>query len=346
MLDLPLGDGRVGAGGAGGHHVEPRHGTAVGIADGRVERHLARGEPPVHVRHFLLLDAEPPGDFGRRRLDAHGREPRFFLVEVEEELALCLRRAELHEAPVVEDESQNVGADPPGRIRRELDAAIRVVALDRLHEADVALLHEVHDVLVGAPVLVGDLDHEPEVRGDEPCGSRDVARADVLDGERVLLVGREQRVALDLAQVLLHRVEACERSSRGGDRGYRLVAFGEAVVDDFPGGLDDLVVAFARAFLVRLFARALFRNVRLAARGRLGFGAPRGGARGRLAFRRFLGFGLRLRLRLGAGRTFRGAHDGFSVGTYIAFRRQGSACAVRGGTKGGPGAAERCKRGA
>jgi hypothetical protein len=91
-------------------------------------------------------------------------ESGLLLVQVEEELALRLRRAELHQAPVVEDEAQDVRADPPRRVRRELHAAIRIVALHGLHQADVALLDEVHDVLVGAAILVRELHHEAQVR--------------------------------------------------------------------------------------------------------------------------------------------------------------------------------------
>jgi hypothetical protein len=97
------------------------------------------------------------------------REALLLLVEVEEELALRLRGAELHQAPVVDDEPQDVRADPPRRVGRELHPAVRVVALHRLHEADVALLHEVHEVAVGAAVLVGDLHHQAEVRRDRRC---------------------------------------------------------------------------------------------------------------------------------------------------------------------------------
>ena len=133
------------------------------------------------------------------------------LSQVEEELALRLRRPELHEAPVVQDEPQDVRADPPGGVRRELHAAVRVVALHGLHQADVPLLDEVHDVLVGAPVLVGDLHHEAQVRRHQPRGGRRVLRLDELLGQRLRLLGREQRVPLHLAQVRRERIEALDR---------------------------------------------------------------------------------------------------------------------------------------
>ena len=48
------------------------------------------------------------------------------LPQIKEQLALGLRRADLHEPPVVEDELEDVGADPERRVARELDAAIGV----------------------------------------------------------------------------------------------------------------------------------------------------------------------------------------------------------------------------
>jgi len=67
-------------------------------------------------------------------------------------------------------------------------------------------LDEVHDVFVGAPVLVRELDHEPQVRGDEARGRVDVLRRLVVLRERLLFFRREERVPLDLTEVGLKRV--------------------------------------------------------------------------------------------------------------------------------------------
>jgi hypothetical protein len=127
------------------------------------------------------------------------------LAQVEEQLALGLGGADLHQPPVVEDELEDVGADPEGRVGRQLDPAVRIVLPHRLHQADVALLHQVEQVLVAA-VLVGDLHHQAQVGLDELARRRRCRRARPAGRERVLLLGREQRVAPHLLHVLAHRV--------------------------------------------------------------------------------------------------------------------------------------------
>ena len=73
-------------------------------------------------------------------------------------------------APVVHDEADDVGADPPGGVGGELHALERVVLLHRLHEPDVPLLDEVEELEGGAAVLVGDLHHQAQVGGDQLVG--------------------------------------------------------------------------------------------------------------------------------------------------------------------------------
>jgi hypothetical protein len=106
--------------------------------------------------------------------------------------------------------------DPPARVGRELDPAIGVELLDRLDQADVALLHEVEQVLIRALVLVGDLHHEPQVGGHQPSARLLVPVLDPPHRELVLLLAGQQRVAPHLGHVLAHRVAPGER--RGGRR--------------------------------------------------------------------------------------------------------------------------------
>ena len=54
--------------------------------------------------------------------------------------------------------------DPPGRIGGEAEAAVAVELLSRLDEADVALLDKVEEGQIVAHVLLGDGDHQTEVR--------------------------------------------------------------------------------------------------------------------------------------------------------------------------------------
>ncbi len=119
--------------------------------------------------------------------------------------------AELDQPPVVEDKTQDVGADPPGSVGRQFHAAVRIVPLDGLHQPDVALLDQVHDVAVGAAVLVGDLDHKAKVGGHEGGRGLHVAGFGVAHGQRVLFIRGQQRMALDLPKIDLQRIELRQR---------------------------------------------------------------------------------------------------------------------------------------
>src|SRR6059036_3543591 len=181
------------------------------LPDGRVDRDVARREALLHLDHLLLAHVETLSDQLRAGREALALEPLALLGEVEEELALRLRGADLHQAPVVHDVADDVGADPPHRVGREADAAVGVEVLDRLEETDVALLDEVEQVVEGALVLARDHHDQAEVGRDEtPC------RLPVLvlvpaHGELVLLLAREDGDAADLGEVALERV--------GGDEG-------------------------------------------------------------------------------------------------------------------------------
>jgi hypothetical protein len=175
VVELRAGEVVVGGVGARGS-VDPRGRACRRCRPRGVEGDVVAREPAVHVDHLLLGHVEAPRELGAGGVDAQRREALLLLVEVEEELALRLRGAELHQAPVVEDEPQDVRADPPRRVGRQLHPAVGVVALHGLHEADVALLDEVHEVAVGAAVLVGDLHHQAEVGRHHARRGFDVAR--------------------------------------------------------------------------------------------------------------------------------------------------------------------------
>ena len=58
-------------------------------------------------------------------------------------------------------------ANPPGRVRRELEALAMVELLDGPHQPEVALLHEVEQRQAARLVALGDGHHQPEVGLDE-----------------------------------------------------------------------------------------------------------------------------------------------------------------------------------
>jgi len=64
---------------------------------------------------------------------------------------------------LVGDRPGNGLPDPPGGIGRELVAAAVLELVDRLHQADVALLDEVQELQAAVRVLLRDRDDEPEV---------------------------------------------------------------------------------------------------------------------------------------------------------------------------------------
>src|SRR5439155_25642492 len=84
--------------------------------------------------------------------------------------------------------------DPPGGVRRELEAAPPVELLDGTVEPDDAVLDQVEQWDVVSLIALGDRDHEPEVGVDHALLGRGIAALDPLR-ERYLFGRREQRIA-------------------------------------------------------------------------------------------------------------------------------------------------------
>ena len=82
-----------------------------------------------------------------------------------------------HRAPLVGERARDGVADPPRRVGREAIAATVVVALDRLDEADVALLDQVGERHAAVVEAARDRDHQAQVRLDELVLARACARA-------------------------------------------------------------------------------------------------------------------------------------------------------------------------
>src|SRR3954447_15009376 len=95
-------------------------------------------------------------------------------------------------------------ADPPGRVRRELEALAVVELLRGAHEAERALLDEVQEREALVAVVLGDRDDQAQVGLDHLLLRVQVAALD-LAREVDLLLGREQP---DLADVLEEQLEA------------------------------------------------------------------------------------------------------------------------------------------
>src|SRR5438132_7794545 len=197
-----------------------------------IDGKLVVRKPLIHRAHVLLAPIEPLGKQPRRGLEPLPEKLLLLLAQVEEELALRLRRPELHHAPVVHQVPQDVRANPPRRVGRELHAPKRVVFLHRVHQAYVSFLDQIEQVEGRAPVFVGDLHHQPQIRGHQPVRDLRVVRLLELHRQPVLLFAREQRVPRHLRHVALQRIGARQialdgdRQLRVGGR-FQLVGAGE-----------------------------------------------------------------------------------------------------------------------
>src|SRR5258705_7983950 len=67
------------------------------------------------------------------------------LAQVEEQLLLIGRGAHLHQGPRAQDVFLDRRLDPPHGISGEAEAFFRLEALDRLHQADIALRDRLRD---------------------------------------------------------------------------------------------------------------------------------------------------------------------------------------------------------
>src|SRR5262249_56033388 len=110
------------------------------------------------------------------RLEALGDQAILLLTQLEEELALSLGGPELYHPPVVHDVAEDIGADPPGGVAGQLDAAARIVLFHRLHQPDVSLLNAIEQRQWTSVGLVGDLDDPPKVGGGQAVSGLYISR--------------------------------------------------------------------------------------------------------------------------------------------------------------------------
>src|SRR4051812_30132506 len=96
-------------------------------------------------------------------------------------------------------------ANPPGRVRRELEALAVVELLRRTDEAERSLLDQVQERQALVAVVLGDRDDEPEIRLDHLLLGIEVAALDAL-GQIDLLLRCEEPDLADVLQEQLERV--------------------------------------------------------------------------------------------------------------------------------------------
>ena len=140
---------------------------------------------------LLLLQLQVGGQLGDRRAPAQlAFEAAPGLGHPGEQVAGVDR--EPHGAAGVGDAAGDGLADPPGGVGGELEALAPVELLDRVHQAQVALLDQVEQRQLGGLVLLGDGDHQAQVGLDEGLG-RLVAVAD--QAAQLPLAGRGDPLA-------------------------------------------------------------------------------------------------------------------------------------------------------
>jgi hypothetical protein len=97
------------------------------------------GQTGFHLDHFFRLHAQRLRylpHFGRVQRVAAALEA----AQVEEELALRLGRGDLDQTPVAQDVFVDFRLDPVDGEGHQTHATVRVEALHRLHQADIAFL--------------------------------------------------------------------------------------------------------------------------------------------------------------------------------------------------------------
>ena len=175
----------------------------LAVADRRVEARR-RARRRAHLEHLLHGERRLVGDLLERRLASELR-PQLTIgaVDLLQPLDDVHRHAD--RPRLVGERSRDRLPDPPGRVRRELEAASPVELLDRADEPERALLDEVEEREALVAVVLRDRDDEPEVRLDHPLLRLHVAALDPLR-ELDLLRGGQQLVPARLAQEELQRI--------------------------------------------------------------------------------------------------------------------------------------------
>src|SRR5580765_761901 len=181
----------------------------VFVADGFLERDR-RLRASADVLHLIARQVEVAADLHGRRLAAElGAE----LPLGTDDLVQLLDDVNRHpdRARLVRERPRNGLADPPGRVRRELEALAVVELLRGANEPDRAFLDQIEERQALVAVLLRDRDDKAQVRLDHLLLRAVVTALDPLR-ELDLLGGREQ---IDFADVLQEELQRVGRDLAG-----------------------------------------------------------------------------------------------------------------------------------
>jgi len=106
---------------------------------------------------------------------------------------------------LVHDRALDSLPDPPGRIGRETKAALGIELLDGVNQAEVPLLDHVQQRQAPVQVVLGDVDHQPQVVLDHLLPRQEVPGA-CPARPRSFLGRRKKRLGADLVEVMLRHV--------------------------------------------------------------------------------------------------------------------------------------------
>ncbi len=180
-----------------------------------VERVIVTGHPPFHLQHLGLGDTQIVRH-GGALLTAHPAGMAAAGTEVEEQLALRLGSGHLDNTPVAQDEFVNLRLDPMHCKGDQTYAMIRVVALHRLHQADIAFLNQVGFLQAISPITPRHPHHEAQVAEHQILGRIHVAMIAQAPGQITFFFRPQQRLGVHKTQVPRQPVGADQIST-----GYR-----------------------------------------------------------------------------------------------------------------------------
>src|SRR5689334_13375097 len=171
------------------------------VADRLLERHRRLGRALDRV-DLLRVDARDLGDLlGRGLAPELGDELALRAADLVQLLHDVDRDAD--RARLVRQRPRDRLPDPPGRVRRELEALAIVELLRRANETERALLDQVEEGKSLVAVVLRDGDDEPQVGLDHLLLGVEIATLDAL-GEIDFLLRREEP---DLADVLQEQLK-------------------------------------------------------------------------------------------------------------------------------------------
>ena len=163
----------------------------VGLADGK------------GLGHFVFGDVHPLGDLLDGGLAAQLLEQRRgALADAVQRPRSVERHA--HDARLLGQRLENRLADPPHRIRDELDALGLIELVRGADQPQVALVDQIRERDPLVLILLRHGDHKPQVGPHELVERLRLAQLDPLS-ERDLLLARDERILTDLPEVLVER---------------------------------------------------------------------------------------------------------------------------------------------